>query len=900
MSFYGYLLLGLSVVYLFFEFAFNARLLDLATLSPILEMVHSYETYGRALSATGMALLALRLVPARRLNVVKTYGMAAVLFTAIWVAGFHGQKMLVDYLVDQTSTEDRMNAQYLALLKRGLASNTLQLQDIEITQDQLESAEFKTFISIIGLLTYFSDDVVDHFKNETDVLLDRFAEVEAARRLPEVYQDYQEGQARIEDAWSRYNEANLEYQAGVADIRRVAEDKWSDIGEGLYQKYEELSERSSERDLRKNSVALAAYLPQYFRSRDRCEEARIEEDCRAYITLAYDQNVTDLIGAEVNPYYWCHGEKTTPTLKIINGRMISQTQTVQDCSGLTQEHILAKLTAIIGAPKSFAEFKQDPQVRDTVRERIRQQGVRLPVDWTLDDKEVFIQSVIRSRAASAHREFVRRSKEEAGYELEPGLTPDEFTALPVVQNPLRNALGISDEDHIVPVNLAPETFGARYVKPAILSAINKEKRKFEESAQQFRDGGSREAEGKAYVTSLIIPTVALSFSLLFGVLNFIGIVVTVLGNILKQPRAVTAGVVGLLVAVLFALPMLVPVNLAKFRGLEIITGEFRKAQGSAAYYLTNWVINTEPRLYPFGAAASSIVPPITYDRPNEPLQKLAQQSVDMESNEGPAQVGSQDTQEYKSLVIPEFTFGRPYLMIAEQGTLLDEPLAVEAGRVAKSIRAGADGVSIVAENSDFDQWKVITRSVADVIREIAPVLTGKILSIRVEPESYGLDRCMQLEPLLDAVRDPALADVTVMLASRSVPVVECLGRMSFDGEIHFIHDPRDAKTEFSSFMVYEEFANNRDEFEEKGAAFASSYVFHDDDVYNEVYDRVVSFDFVAALNIPFPVAKTMQEKSSVSTKELYGKPVYIISEGDRGIHEYPASSELLKGVIGKL
>ena len=912
MTFYGYLLLALSAIYLVFELAFNARLLDIANIVPPMEMVHAYETYGRALSALGMALLALKLVPASKLTAVKTYSIALVVLGVTWFAGFHGQKMLVDHLVDQTTVEERMNAQYLALFKRGLATKSLQLHDIEVTEEQLDSPEFKTFISIIGLLTYFSDDVVDHFKGKTDEVLDRVADQEAAKRLPALYSDYQQAQTQIESAWARYDDAKSQYHAQTKNLRVEAEKAWNDMGQRLYNEYQVIAKKLSDAALAQKSVRLRNSLPDYYIDREKCE-ATNDRKCFERLSDYYDTRITDVVGKEMDPNFWCLGSKMTSITEFVNGRMKTERKRVYDCSPLTVTHLKKRLREALGHAESLQAFKEKPEVIDMVREELRKEGVTLPANWTLDDKEGFISAVIDQKGGGAREEFMRRTQEETGYAIPPGLNTAEFAKLPIVQDPLREALKVSDEGHFVRIDLAPDEFSATYVKPAILSKIDDEKRRFEENAQEFRDGGSREEDGKAYVTALIVPTVALSFSLLFGVLNFIGIVGTVLSKIIKAKWWVTLSVNGVLVAALFIAPVAYSVSLSQFQGLKIISDEFKKAQGSSAYYLTNWVINTEPRLYAIGSAASAIVPPIPYEEPEEAEDNIAQQSLDQptrsesvlaDNAEVSPRSESQTSGELSTASldpehdqIPAFTFPEAYLMLADEGSLNPAQTIPATAHIEQSLKAGADGVSLTVTNHDFDQWQISGQPLADFIARNKPLLQQGIVSFTLALPEHGFDRCMQLTPLIEQAE--MLEAPEVHITSESLDAVECLGDEPRSFGIHYLHDPR-GKEEISSLMAYRKIRENRKALRADAKKDSGDMFMHNRNVQQAVAERLQQWDFVDAIHLPVPVAKEMKDDSNPAVEGMMQRPIYLVSEGERSIEGFPTRDTNVKGVIGKL
>ena len=115
---WGAALVVLQAVYLVLELAFNARLVDSVSVAS-----GDYFEYlahvGRLLSGAGCTLFVFGLLQKWRtrspiLRVGAHVMAAAIAFPTI----YHGQEMLIDSLADSSSAEQRVHAQYIALLKR--------------------------------------------------------------------------------------------------------------------------------------------------------------------------------------------------------------------------------------------------------------------------------------------------------------------------------------------------------------------------------------------------------------------------------------------------------------------------------------------------------------------------------------------------------------------------------------------------------------------------------------------------------------------------------------------------------------------------------------------------------------------------------------------------------------
>ncbi|MFN7757542.1 MAG: hypothetical protein ACK5RP_08790 [Betaproteobacteria bacterium] len=76
-------LIGLTIVYLIVELAFNARLLDVVGGTPSLHEIERIEVWGRLLSGAAVALVALQVLWARRASSLTVFLFSAACVVAV-------------------------------------------------------------------------------------------------------------------------------------------------------------------------------------------------------------------------------------------------------------------------------------------------------------------------------------------------------------------------------------------------------------------------------------------------------------------------------------------------------------------------------------------------------------------------------------------------------------------------------------------------------------------------------------------------------------------------------------------------------------------------------------------------------------------------------------------------
>ena len=159
-----------NIIYLCFELAFNARLVENAT-NLDASQVEILELFGRTLAGVGFLLIVFRFLPKEKITALEhwRWKMAGILFAAFLVM-FYGQRMYIDALVDGSSAEDRYNAQSLLLLKRALVANAVEIEGVDYDEDDIDSAQTQTFIATLGFLVFHSDQGIQSVRNNIDTI----------------------------------------------------------------------------------------------------------------------------------------------------------------------------------------------------------------------------------------------------------------------------------------------------------------------------------------------------------------------------------------------------------------------------------------------------------------------------------------------------------------------------------------------------------------------------------------------------------------------------------------------------------------------------------------------------------------------------------------------------------
>lgn len=145
----------LTALYLCFELAFNARLLDAAGNASSSEDIHNIEIYGRTLSGVAMALLCLGSGLKRRWPPL---GISLACVVA-GVMTYMSLETIVDGVVSWTSPSQRRAAMSLVLVQKAVASGTGELVGAPPARDLFERPPGKVFLALFPVMTLYVNEL---------------------------------------------------------------------------------------------------------------------------------------------------------------------------------------------------------------------------------------------------------------------------------------------------------------------------------------------------------------------------------------------------------------------------------------------------------------------------------------------------------------------------------------------------------------------------------------------------------------------------------------------------------------------------------------------------------------------------------------------------------------------
>lgn len=598
-SFYALFFILLNLLYLVVELSFNARVLDLsASMDPHTDF-GQLEVYGRTLSASGATLLAWRLLLPyhAKLNlfkvVIKFFVIAIVVFPLIFV----GQKKLVDTMVDQSSNETRRSAEILTLLKYGIANGFVEIDELAMDELTLLTAEGKMFISVSGLLVYNSENMRAILERELKKIAGNAIASQQARDSYQLYKNYLYVRKKILNHYEEYqqlvNEAEESQSSAADEAIQLYESainssllKWLD--------YQKMLNRNQNIDyVEESQTAEILYLLLVGQERvNSCEHSECYDDAIQMMQMRMSQNL-----GFVSPVSsWCD--------KLIDSSEQVKLDCIKDKSDINKQIVasgkltLAEQAGLSRVYSNKLEYLKSMELRSSVFQQLKQQGIQVDSNWVFTEHQVMLESItqqIQERYLQQYNQAVK-SKFEVEVPLRSPLP--SFAKIPMMQNYFAQALADLYQEHVA-LDLDQQTFESLYVKPVYTDKYNALLNKLNADEQWYAADAPYERSGKVSLRNLLVPPIAIAFSLIFGLMNMINLLISFVFFIFEERILLRWIMFVTLSSMVIMLPTRNTYQIYDQSAYLELLSETKMNYGHWASAL-DWVAKTEPVVYPLG------------------------------------------------------------------------------------------------------------------------------------------------------------------------------------------------------------------------------------------------------------------------------------------------------------
>ena len=598
-SFYTLFFILLNLVYLVIELSFNARILDVsASMSPNTD-IGQLEIYGRTISATGATILAWRLlVPYQNsLNLYRLVIKFFVIFIIVFPLVFIGQKKLVDDLVDSSSSETRRSAEILSLLKYGIANGFVEIEELAVDDLTLQTPEGKMFITFSGLLAYNSIPLRDVLEQKLDKIAGYAIATQQGEDTGRLYKNYQYARTQVLQQFKVYQQMVDALEREQSGSREQAIELYEQaMNKALLQwvQYQQALRANPEltRVSTQQVMSLAALLSSSQLQLNQCNSTRCFNDGMEQLEFELSQ----ILGFYSPVADWCLQQQD-----IQHGRMLS---CVQDSTVIQKRIVDARrLTLAVQAGLSRPyetklDYLKSMDLRASVFNNLKQVGLEPGPEWNFAHHEQLLDDMVAQLDQQYRAGYDQAISERFAAEIAPRTELAEFNQIEQMQGYYKQALGEVTEES-VPIDLTPQQFEQRFVAALYFAKFNTLLNKLKAGEDWYAADAPYEASGKSSLRSLVVPAVAIAFSLVFGLLNLMNLLLNFVFLLVQEKLWLRWLGIMLLSTLIILIPQQSQYQIYGQDAYQDLLSATQQNYGHWADVM-DWVAKTEPEVYPLG------------------------------------------------------------------------------------------------------------------------------------------------------------------------------------------------------------------------------------------------------------------------------------------------------------
>jgi hypothetical protein len=211
----------LSVIYLLFELAFNARLLDVVGGGASLDEIHDIEFWGRLLSGTAVALVVLGICWKRGYSFMRT----SIFFCLTVVLVFHTLVTITDWVVKSRNAEFRRNALDMLLVQEALVQGRAELKGLDDDPAIFSKPEGKSFLAVFPVIATASAGLTERIADIKEKLIRQSLDTKAGGPRT-LYSAWEKARGETQERWKRYSKFST--PKIDTEIRSHQDKAWND------------------------------------------------------------------------------------------------------------------------------------------------------------------------------------------------------------------------------------------------------------------------------------------------------------------------------------------------------------------------------------------------------------------------------------------------------------------------------------------------------------------------------------------------------------------------------------------------------------------------------------------------------------------------------------------------
>ena len=606
-GFWAFLIGILSFVYLGIEFGFNSLIVDTVAGIPSIAEAERLELIGRSVSGIGFTLIVWSVIVKRSSRSARLKPLWMILALLVcFPAMFFGQKALVDYVVNQSTGDQRLLSRYMSLLKTGLADGLIVIDGLPLDTSHKQTPEDKTFLALVGGLVYFNPAFLDTVEKNQDKIVDQVIRRMTSGNLDARYEDYLSVRQAVSKNWENYKEGTKSYYSALNGRDDKAQEAWVEMNNKVLSSWKTFDEGRITWRQRWGEEA-DKFFPEakkMFRQWSRCSTGKV---CNDRADRKYRKEMMRIFGREDLPYqHWC----VTGYLGIFIYPKDSYKVKGRQCPAKQEEFRTKFIEAStrkfyqktgLSFQTTEAQFLVNDKIRRDVTATLRKKDIILPENWKLTDRSTFILAVKEKVAREANQRFLGVVKTLSNPDsIQPGMGYTDFISSAAIQSTVKSRMGDAYTDGMR-FNWSKESFFSNALEPMIQRQVKREINNLKKGAKAYENGGPLETIGKQSMRSILVPPIAIAFSLFFGLWNLLNLVSSIF--LLAIGGYATSIVKKSITASVFLSILITPFFLSNYYSDNRVVGYFvnesRKTNPMLGHAF-DWVIRIQPVIYPSG------------------------------------------------------------------------------------------------------------------------------------------------------------------------------------------------------------------------------------------------------------------------------------------------------------
>lgn len=235
------------------------------------------------------------------------------------------------------------------------------------------------------------------------------------------------------------------------------------------------------------------------------------------------------------------------------------------------------------------------EYHEAIRKRINSNfGTSLPYGWHPSDKESFYAAIEDAVVSKANRAI----RKKLGKSVSGEMTFKRFFALPKIQSEIKSKLGMEGSSKKIPLVYGPRDVERFVYNPMINHLSNKELKRLNADAEEYLVGGKHEELGEEAAKRVIVPAIALLFSIIGG----LGHTLKIAYLLYRGERNLSNKQVSIFWSVLIALIIIIPYtntnSVIESKPYQILSEDMESGTHFMLPSITEWIIRSESIIYP--------------------------------------------------------------------------------------------------------------------------------------------------------------------------------------------------------------------------------------------------------------------------------------------------------------